>query len=242
MAMAISFERVLQRALIRYSAGLEPGGVEYRYVHHEIIEESRHSQMFGEFLRRVGAGDGATDELSEWGVSVDLDHVVAQRPELLFLAALAGEQPIDALQRELVTVDGCHPTLVDVCRTHVKEEARHIGYARAFLRETVPRLDPKRRRRLSLLAPPLVMRAAWLMVVPNASALAGLAIDDPSSDPSLQAELLAYVHRLVRPTSELCRELGLIDGDLETLWSNWTPRRPRPQMEQDAASERALAT
>ncbi len=48
------FENLLQRGLLRHAFALPNGAPEFRYLHHEIIEESQHTLMFQEFVNRSG--------------------------------------------------------------------------------------------------------------------------------------------------------------------------------------------
>ena len=50
----MQFENLLQRGLLSYAFRLPNGAPEYRYLHHEIIEESQHSLMFQELVNRSG--------------------------------------------------------------------------------------------------------------------------------------------------------------------------------------------
>ena len=46
------FENLLQRGLLMWAMGLPNGAPEFRYAHHEIIEESQHTLMFQELVNR----------------------------------------------------------------------------------------------------------------------------------------------------------------------------------------------
>ncbi|MHB8329258.1 MAG: diiron oxygenase, partial [Acidimicrobiales bacterium] len=48
------FENILQRGLLEYAFWLPNGRPEFRYLHHEIVEESQHTMMFQEFINRTG--------------------------------------------------------------------------------------------------------------------------------------------------------------------------------------------
>ena len=52
--VGMQFENLLQRGLLSYAFRLPNGAPEYRYLHHEIIEESQHSLMFQELVNRSG--------------------------------------------------------------------------------------------------------------------------------------------------------------------------------------------
>src|SRR5262249_55266600 len=48
------FENVLQRGLLAYAYRLPNGRPEFRFLHHEVAEESQHTMMFQEFVDRTG--------------------------------------------------------------------------------------------------------------------------------------------------------------------------------------------
>jgi len=52
MQVGTEFENLLQRGLLAYAYRLRPGAPEFRYLHHEVIEESQHTMMFREFANR----------------------------------------------------------------------------------------------------------------------------------------------------------------------------------------------
>ena len=59
-------------------------------------------------------------------------------PEAFFLFVLAGEDPVDHIQRKQLKEGGSHPATERIMRIHVAEEARHIAFARHWLRERAP--------------------------------------------------------------------------------------------------------
>src|SRR5688572_14013371 len=54
MRVGWEFENVLQRGALAYLYRLRNGAPQFRYLHHEIIEESQHTLMFQEFVNRTG--------------------------------------------------------------------------------------------------------------------------------------------------------------------------------------------
>ena len=135
------FEGVLSRGLLRFAATQPHGSLEYRFAYHEVIEEAHHSLMFQEFVNRSGmpvpiVDDdfiNATAQVAEYGTTF---------PELLFIYALGGEDPIDHAQREGYR-QGTerHPLIQRISQIHIVEEARHVAFARAYLRLNVPKLS-----------------------------------------------------------------------------------------------------
>jgi P-aminobenzoate N-oxygenase AurF len=153
------FENVLIRGAMQYVFKLPNGSAEFRYLTHEVTEETHHTQMFQEFVNRAGvpvpgAGRGFRR------VSPLLPLVGNLFPAAFFTGVLAGEEPIDHVQKNVLRADGeVHPLLRRIMQIHVAEEARHISFAHEWLRRHVPRLSRIDRALLSV-AYPVIMR--WL--------------------------------------------------------------------------------
>ena len=168
MKAGLQFESVLKRGLLEYAYRLPDGSPEFRYVYHEVIEEAQHSLMFQEFVNRAGLETpGLTWDVAlgaRWAIST------ARRfPALFFVFVLGGEDPIDHVQRNaLRSGRELHPLLERVMRIHVTEEARHLSFARAYLRTNVPRLGRARREALAFLVPGILATMAQVMMQPPA--------------------------------------------------------------------------
>jgi hypothetical protein len=166
MHTGLRFENMLKRGLLEYAFGLPNGSPEFRYAYHEVIEEAQHSLMFQEFVNRTG--------LEMPGIPWDMrlasrqNAAVARRtPCLFFVFVLAGEDPIDHVQRTVLRSNReVHPLLERIMRIHVTEEARHLSFARAHLRAHVPALPARRRRAIALQVPFIVARSAAQMMRP----------------------------------------------------------------------------
>jgi hypothetical protein len=219
MKVGQQFENTLQRGLLRYAFDLPAGAIEYRYVMHEVIEESQHSLMFHEFVGRAGLPAG---ELAPWMKRVAHRIVDLSRrfPELFFLFVLAGEDPIDFVQREaLRSGQFAHPLLRRISQIHVTEEARHISFARAYLRRNVPQLGRGARLRLALRAPLLFGVMTRIMLDPNPMLIARHEIP-PVVLREARRSARARQRRsaaLAKPHA-LCEELGLVSHWSERLW------------------------
>src|SRR5207237_106530 len=135
---------------------LPNGSPESRYAYHEVIEEAQHALMFQEFVDRSG--------LDVPGMSKALAFAARRVvplgrrfPALFFLFVLGGEDPIDFVQRrDLRSGRTLHPLLELVERLHVTEEARHLSFARHYLKREVPKLGWFKKRRLAYSAPFIV--------------------------------------------------------------------------------------
>jgi hypothetical protein len=140
MRTGIEFENILSRGLLEFASTRPNGSPEFRYAMHEVIEEGQHSLMFQEFVNR-----SRLDPQGLKGVHLALARrvpVLGRRfPERFFLHVLAGEAPIDFVQKTLLASRRSpHPLLKRIMQIHVTEEARHICFASRFLTEHVPRL------------------------------------------------------------------------------------------------------
>lgn len=215
---AVEFERGLQRALLAHADGLDPGSAEFDFLYYEISEEARHSQMFGRFSHTVGTSPGALDAIRATMSRASYVDAAGEAPELMFIGALAGEEAIDGLQREILSRHdvAIHPVLRDICNIHVREEARHLSYARLYLRKAVPSLSARRRRRLELVAAPLILETAWLMVAPLPGLLGAFDLNAGAPRKGPVADLFAArTFAVTQRLRELCTELG--------LWPSWAP-------------------
>lgn len=230
MKIGLQFENVLKRGLLEFSLELPNRAPEFRYVYHEIIEEAQHSLMFQEFINRTGLD---VDGMPKWMV-LGSRHVVRLGrvfPELFFMFVLGGEDPIDYMQRfALQTGVDLHPLLKRIMQIHITEEARHLCFARHFLRQRVPQLSPLRKTHLTYRIPLLLSRMAPLMMQPSPQVVRTY---DIPRDVIVQAYRRNRLHRerihdALSKVRELCIELDLVTPRSKQLWKRlgiW-PRRP----------------
>lgn len=151
------FENVLIKGVLEYLMDVPNGSPEFRYLMHEVTEETHHIQMFQELVNRTGTGVPGS---ARWFRVVQSVFPVFGRllPEIFFTGILAGEEPIDHLQKAILrSGDELHPLIVRIMQIHVAEEARHISFAHEFIARKAPRLGPVRRSLLSV-AYPVIMR------------------------------------------------------------------------------------
>ena len=215
------FENLLQRGLLRHAFELPNGAPEFRYLHHEIIEESQHTLMFQEFVNRSGLPVRGMPRflrrLAEWFV-VPLARVF---PTLFFLFVLGGEDPVDHLQRRVLSDPDTtlHPLVERIMRIHTTEEARHLSFARKYLERRVPELGRLRRLELALLAPVVLGVMARLMLQPTGDLVSHFGVP---ADVVRAANRSRAGRRLLKDsvakTRKLFRELGLITPASKALW------------------------
>jgi hypothetical protein len=211
----IIFESSLKHGLLDFAASLPEGAPEFRYAYHEVIEEAQHSLMFAELLRRIqDAAPLPPLRLARWQeiVRARIGASAKSFPELFFFFVLAGEEPIDFVQRKVLATRDLHPLLRRVTQIHVTEEARHVSFARAFLAERVPRLPRARRVALAAAVPLILAGMARVMLRPQPNVIAAHAIPAPVLAAAYSRTSPLYRNQVIASLAglrELCHELDL---------------------------------
>jgi hypothetical protein len=162
--VGLQFEELLIGGVTQYVFRRPNGSAEFRYLTHECIEECNHTLMFQEMVNRIGADvPGMRRWVKLLGPLIPLTGSVV--PVWFFAAVLAGEEPIDHMQKTALRGgDRMHPIMHSVMAIHIAEEARHISFAHEFLRRRVPAMSMPSRFVLSI-AFPITMRIACDIIV-----------------------------------------------------------------------------
>ncbi len=219
MKTGLQFENVLCRGMLEFVDTLPNGAPEYRYAMHELIEEGQHQLMFQEFVNRSGIDVRG----------MPLDARIGSRfvvllgrlfPELFFMFVLGGEDPIDHVQRESLRAGDAHPLLERIMRIHVTEEARHLSFARHYLKQHVPQLSRARRRVLAVATPLILGEMGRMMLQPSPQLVREFAIPAAvlreAFDDNPEHRVRAAI--ALRKVRDLCTELGLTDGAARRAW------------------------
>ncbi|WP_421120846.1 diiron oxygenase [Aquihabitans daechungensis] len=217
--VGMQFENLLQRGLLSYAFRLPNGSPEYRYLHHEIIEESQHSLMFQELVNRSGMPVKGMPLWLRATATVAVPVFQRLLPEQFFVLVLGGEDPVDYLQRRQLREGTTHPLIEQIMKIHITEEARHIAFARTYLKDLVPRLNWFRRSMLSVRTPLVLWIMAPLMVDPSyelhkVHGVPKEVLREARRSPlgrQLRKESVAKLRRL-------CRELGLMNPVAKAVW------------------------
>ena len=85
---------------------------------------------------------------------------------MLWVAALIGEEIFDSLQRQMMDDPELQPMVQRLMRIHVTEEARHLSFARQYLRNSVPGLGWLQRQAIAVEAPTILAVMASVMMRP----------------------------------------------------------------------------
>lgn len=220
MRTGLQFESILKRGLLEFAAELPNRSPEFRYAYHEVIEEAQHSLMFQEFVDRSGFDPRGLRGMDKFGAR-RVVGLARKFPPLFFVFVLGGEDPIDHVQREaLQGNEDLHPLLERIMRIHVTEEARHLSFARHYLKHVMSTLGPWQRVQLGIGAPLILATMVKLMMRPSRDIVRRYEI--PRSvlaeayrrDPRTRQETLASLRKVRR----LCGELGLLGGGYSALW------------------------
>jgi hypothetical protein len=143
-------------------------------------------------------------------------------PAFFFVAVLAGEEPIDHVQRALLKEERQLPPVLErIVRIHITEEARHLCFARRYLQEEVPRLSRVRRLRLQLRTPILLRAMSQLMLQPSPEVAREHGIPKSALQEAYSFKNERHARRTqdaVSRTKELCEELGVLTPRTRPLW------------------------
>jgi hypothetical protein len=224
MKIGVTFESVLKRGLLEFAATLPNGSPEFRYAYHEVIEESQHSLMFQEFVNRSGLTIGGLGAFDQWASRFVIGFG-RSFPELFFVFVLAGEDPIDHVQRQFLQTrrSDAPPLLHRIMQIHVTEEARHLSFARHFLRLRVPELSWLRRAQLSFRVPLILAEMARLMMEASPDIVRTYTIPPEvvreayRDNPDHRRRMLASLAKLRR----LCVELEIVNRPSLLLWKQF---------------------
>ncbi|HXJ36913.1 MAG TPA: diiron oxygenase [Candidatus Eisenbacteria bacterium] len=220
MKIGVEFESVLKRGLLEFGAKLPNGSPEFRYAYHEVIEEAQHSLMFQEFVNRTGFDIAGLVWWQRLGAR-QVIRFARTFPALFFVFVLAGEDPIDHVQRmALKSGRSMHPLLRRIMQIHVTEEARHLCFARHYLRQNVEKLGWFRRFVLSRRAPFILAVMAQLMLRPSADIIRTYAIPKDviraayTANPAHRAGTFAAIRKI----RDLLTEVGVVTPSSRRLW------------------------
>lgn len=220
MKIGVQFENLLKRGLLSYALPLPNGSSEFRYVYHEVIEEGHHGMMFQEFVNRTGMPIPGLPK----GLSLIAPAVVPLGrwfPGLFFFFVLGGEDPIDHVQRKMIARgDALHPLVERIIRIHVAEEARHLSFARHYLRRRIPRVSWVRKQIVGIAIPMILGIMARQMLAPSPTMIRrfkipGEVIDEVyRNNPDARAEVSASLDKV----RSLAYELKLINRLNRPIW------------------------
>jgi hypothetical protein len=213
------FENLLQRGLLVRAFRLPNEAPEFRYIHHEIVEESQHTLMFQEVVNRSGLPVRGMPWWARLGGRFLVTVWSRWSPAAFFFLVLGGEEPVDHVQRRTLQVGHPHPLVERIMRIHVTEEARHVSFARHSLRRLVPRLGWVRRHMLAMQVPLVMGVMTDLMLAPQDELRRHTAMPRKVARQARRSpEARQLMSDSVRKIRELCDELDLMTRPARFLW------------------------
>lgn len=220
MKTGLEFERILKQGLLEFAGTLPNGAAEFRYSYHEVIEECQHSLMFQEFINRSGFDAVGLPLYARLGARLVIP--LARRfPPLFFVFVLGGEEPIDYVQRKVLRDENDLPPVLErVMRIHVTEEARHLSFARSYLKGHAATLTWFDRLRLGIGAPIILSVMTAMMFRPSPQLVAKHSIPKKvlaeayTNNPAAKADDLAAIRRV----RKLCADLGVLGRSYRLCW------------------------
>lgn len=149
-------EHILNQALLGILYHIDPYDPAYRYILHEVTEESQHMAMFNQWVRYnpdVRTHGLGQDELGTW-ISAATPVVATRFPALLWMFTYLFEVFGDQMARAAAADPNprLHPVVRQLMRAHVIEEARHVAFAREWLESLHAKMSPLARRSLARVA------------------------------------------------------------------------------------------
>jgi hypothetical protein len=218
--VGLQFEQILVAGLMNYAFGLPNGSPEFRYSTHEATEETHHTQMFQEFVNRSGQDVPGGSRLFR-GLGPLLPLAAKLVPYAFFYGVLAGEEPIDHVQKTVLRAgDDMHPLLQRIMQIHVAEEARHIGFAHHYLIHHAPSLKRHERAALSVIVPVIMKWLCNEILVPSKQARRDMGI--PSSVVKdlywNSDEAQKFLRDLFGDVRMLAGETGMMNPVSRRLW------------------------
>ena len=166
LRVGLQFENILIRGIMQYVFALRNGSPEYRYLMHEATEECHHTQMFQETINRIGVDVPGMPRFMR-RIAGLLPWAASTFPVGFFIGVLAGEEPIDHMQKAVLRGgDELPPVLSRIMEIHVAEEARHISFAHEYIKRRGPRLGRTDRFIIALLFPIIMRVLCDVIMVP----------------------------------------------------------------------------
>lgn len=148
----IQLEQILIEGLTRLVRCYDPRSPLYRFMMHELGEETQHVLMFSAWLKKLNLPTPQLDPQLRVALPI-LGLLASRQPVLFFMVVLTGELTTDVIQADAIRDERLHPTLRQLVRLHHVEELRHISFGKEFVRQEYQALPRAERKLMRSLAP-----------------------------------------------------------------------------------------
>lgn len=215
LSAGVWFENILNQALLRGLMHADVTAASTHYSLTELGDETRHMVMFG---RAIKAVDGKPFQPGRFQRMIINALPLVFQKQVLWIAALVGEEIFDALQRQILDDPELQPIVSRIMRIHVTEEARHIQFARDGARRDVPMM--KRRNRFLLATIHGAGGPFYRYLFTNRAVYRRAGLD--GRDARRQARANPHFHQATRagfaPLATFLEEIGLMNPISRRLW------------------------
>jgi hypothetical protein len=201
----------MQRIAARASRGPGPDLSGYTYQLHELREEAGHSLMFVELIRRSGISPMAS-RAKRPRMATAFARLAPFDSAGFWATILIGEAVPDQVNRVLYRDERLPDAVRQVMAVHMREEARHIAYARSRVGEGLDGMAALRRHALGLLVRQVFRQFIDQCFYPPAAVYAEAGLERPRvlarrarANP-YRAEV---VNRCIGPTVDFLAQRGL---------------------------------
>lgn len=218
--VGLQFENILIRGLMEHVMRLPNGSPEFRYCTHEATEETHHTQMFQEFVNRTGVDVPGGPRYFR-ALAPFLPLAARYLPSVFFIGVLAGEEPIDHVQKAVLrSGDPMHPLLQRIMQIHVAEEARHISFAHEYLKRRVPAQGWLHRAVLSIVLPIVMRTLCDVIMVPGTEMTRDVGVPKRVLREVFwdSAEGRRMLRDMFADVRALARDLGLMNPLARRVW------------------------
>jgi P-aminobenzoate N-oxygenase AurF len=215
IAIGVWTEHMLLQMVARYAYDRDITSPAVQFALTEVGDEVRHMAMFARTLETIGSQPYPIP----WKTRESGRLLKSCAPvEALWALLLLTEEVFECVQREMANDETVQPLVRAMCRIHIFEEARHIGFARTELERFAPRLSASRRSALRLMLAMTVKTFADEVFNPLMYTRAGL-------DPRV-ARREAVANPYNRETfkwagqhiTDYYQSIGLIGGSSARIW------------------------
>src|SRR5262249_48509797 len=213
LSTGIWFENQLCFKLMDYLIDVSPHDPHFYWLQIEVADECRHSMMFGELIKR---------SQSPWyrprfgGLFAFFTKYLTPKMSMM-LGTLAAEAITDYLNRRIAQDPECHTAMRELSRIHIVEEARHLGYAREWLKENWPRLNAFQKAWARRDAPVSARVLTWVRWRPDVYKNVGLppeARKIARTNPHTRETVIKASEEMV----EFFQQLEIIDAGIAPKW------------------------
>ena len=187
----------------------------------DVLMNLSENEMLNTAAQKYGLKLGAESVVAGTNLEEMIESVKKFFPVAFFIGVLAGEEPIDHTQKQVLrNSDSLPPVLSRIMEIHVAEEARHISFAHQYLHKRVPHLRRRQRFVLSLFVP-LTMRILCSAIIVPPKAF-WKEFDIPRSvrkDVFFRApESRKMLRDMFSDVRMLCHDTGLMNPIAKLIW------------------------